>query len=48
MDAGIVKDQIKVPEISDQTITLRERKTGKDTELAYMPENVPKKQAEYI
>ncbi len=29
-------------------ITLREPKSGKESELAYMPENVSKKLAEYI
>ena len=40
--------KIKVSDISDRTITLREPKSGKDAELAYMPDNVSKKLAEYI
>jgi integrase/recombinase XerD len=40
--------KIKVSDVSDITITLREPKSGKDTERAYMPENVSKKLAEYI
>ena len=40
--------KIKVSDISDRTITLREPKSGKETELAYMPENVSKKLAKYI
>jgi hypothetical protein len=34
--------KIKVSDVSDRTITLREPKSGKDTERAYMPENVSK------
>lgn len=34
--------KIKVSDISDRTITLREPKSGKDAELAYMPDNVSK------
>jgi len=40
--------KIKVSDVSDRTITLREPKSGKDTERAYMPENVSRKLAEYI
>lgn len=40
--------KIKVSDVSDRTITLREPKSGKETELAYMPENVSKKLAKYI
>jgi len=40
--------KIKVSDVSDRTITLREPKSGKETERAYMPENVSKKLAEYI
>ena len=40
--------KIKVSDVSDRTITLREPKSGKESELAYMPENVSKKLAEYI
>ncbi|MFZ3114212.1 MAG: site-specific integrase [Syntrophales bacterium] len=40
--------KIKVSDISDRTITLREPKSGKDAELAYMPDSVSKKLAEYI
>jgi integrase len=40
--------KIKVSDVSDRTITLREPKSGKETEIAYMPENVSRKLAEYI
>lgn len=40
--------KIKVSDVSDRTITLREPKSGKESELAYMPENVSKKLTEYI
>jgi integrase/recombinase XerD len=40
--------KIRVTDVSDRTITLREPKSGKETERAYMPENVSKKLAEYI
>jgi integrase/recombinase XerD len=40
--------KIRMADISDRTITLREPKSVKDTERAYMPENVSKKLAEYI
>jgi integrase len=40
--------KIKVSDVSDRTITLREPKSGKETERAYMPENVSRKLAEYI
>jgi hypothetical protein len=40
--------KIKVSDVSDRTITLQEPKSGKESELAYMPENVLKKLAEYI
>jgi integrase len=40
--------KIKVSDVSDRTITLREPKSGKESELAYMPENVSKKLAKYI
>jgi integrase/recombinase XerD len=40
--------KIKASDVSDRTITLREPKSGKDTERAYMPENVSRKLAEYI
>lgn len=40
--------KIKVPDISDRTITLRAPKSGKESGLAYMPENVSIKPAEYI
>ncbi|MEN6320034.1 MAG: hypothetical protein ABFD82_14920 [Syntrophaceae bacterium] len=39
---------MKVSDISERTITLREPKSGKESELAYMPENVSKKLAKYI
>jgi integrase len=40
--------KIKVSDISDRTITLRTPKSGKESELAYMPENVSKRLAEYV
>ncbi len=40
--------KIKASDVSDRTITLREPKSGKETERAYMPENVAKKLAEYV
>jgi integrase/recombinase XerD len=40
--------KIKASDVSDRTITLREPKSGNDTERAYMPENVSRKLAEYI
>jgi len=40
--------KIKASDISDRTITLREPKSGKETERAYMPENVSRKLAEYV
>jgi integrase/recombinase XerD len=40
--------KIKVSDISDRTITLREPKSGKESELAYMPGNVSKRLAEFI
>ncbi|MBU1055063.1 MAG: tyrosine-type recombinase/integrase [Proteobacteria bacterium] len=40
--------KIKVSDISDRTITLREPKSGKESEMAYMPENVSRKLGEYI
>lgn len=40
--------KIKVSDVSDRTITLREPKSGKESELAYMPENVSKKLTKYI
>jgi len=39
---------IRVSDVSDRTITLRVPKSGKDSELAYMPENISRKFAEYI
>ena len=40
--------KIKVSDVSDRTITLREPKPGKDSEMAYMPENVSRKLADYV
>jgi len=40
--------KIKVSDVSDRTISLREPKSGKDAEMAYMPENVSRKLVEYI
>ena len=39
---------IKVSDVSDRTITHREPKSGKEAGMAYMPENVSRKPAEYI
>jgi integrase len=40
--------KIKVGDVSDRTITLREPKSGKEAEKAYMPENISRKLVEYI
>ena len=40
--------KIKVSDVSDRTVTLREPKSGKESEMAYMPENVSRKLGEYI
>lgn len=40
--------KIKAADVSDRTLTLREPKSGKEAERAYMPENVSKKLAEYV
>jgi integrase len=40
--------KIKVSDVSDRTITLREPKSGKEAEKAYMPENVSRKLLGYI
>ncbi|HBH86855.1 MAG TPA: site-specific integrase [Syntrophaceae bacterium] len=40
--------KIRVSDVSDRTIILREPKSGKELEMAYMPENVAKKLTEYI
>jgi integrase len=40
--------KIKGSDVCDRTITLREPKSGKETERAYMPENVSRKLAEYV
>jgi integrase len=40
--------KIRVTDVSDRTITLREPKSGKEAERAYMPENVSRKLVEYI
>lgn len=40
--------KLKAADVSDRTITLREPKSGKEAEKAYMPENVSRKLAEYI
>ena len=39
---------IRASDISERTITLRTPKSGRDTELAFMPENISKKLKEYI
>ena len=40
--------KIKVSDVSDRTITLREPKSGKEAETAYMPENMSRTLVEYI
>ena len=40
--------KIKVSDVADRTITLRGPKSGKEAEVAYMPENVSRKLMEYI
>jgi integrase/recombinase XerD len=40
--------KLKVSDVSDRTITLREPKSGKEAETAYMPENVSRKLGEYL
>jgi integrase len=40
--------KIRVSDVSDRTITLRVPKSGKEMEMAYMPENVSRKLMEYI
>jgi integrase/recombinase XerD len=40
--------KIRVSDVSDRTIALREPKSGKEVEMAYMPENISRKLAEYI
>jgi integrase/recombinase XerD len=40
--------KIRVSDVSDRTIILREPKSGKEIEMAYMPENVSRKLVEYI
>lgn len=40
--------KIKASDVSERTITLREPKSGKESEMAYMPENVSRKLTEYI
>lgn len=39
---------IRASDVSARTIILRGPKSGKDTEIAYMPENISRKLAEYI
>jgi integrase len=40
--------KITVSDVSDRILTLRDPKSGKEVEMAYMPENVSRKLAEYI
>ena len=40
--------KIRVSDVSDRNITLRDPKSGKEMEMAYMPENVSRKLMEYI
>jgi integrase len=40
--------KIRVSDVSDRTISLMEPKSGKDAEIAYMPENISRKMSEYI
>ncbi len=39
---------MRVSDVSDRTIILRDPKSGKEAEIAYMPENVSRKLAEYV
>jgi integrase/recombinase XerD len=40
--------KIRVSDVSERKILLREPKSGKEAEMAYMPEPVAKRMAEYI
>jgi integrase len=40
--------KIRVSDVSDRTISLMEPKSGKDAEIAYVPENISRKMSEYI
>jgi len=40
--------KLKVSDVAERTITLREPKSGRDAEVAYMPENISRKLVEYI
>jgi integrase len=40
--------KIRVSDVSDRSIILREPKSGKEAEMAYMPENISRKLVEYI
>jgi len=40
--------KIRVSDVAERTITLREPKSGKNAEIAYMPETISRKIAEYI
>lgn len=39
--------KIKVSDVTERTITLRQPKSGRDAEVAYMPENISRKLVEY-
>jgi len=40
--------KIRVSDVSDRTVVLRDPKSGKEAEIAYMPENVSRKLSEYV
>jgi len=40
--------KVRASDVADRTITLREPKSGKEAEKAYMPENLSRKLAEYV
>jgi len=40
--------KIRVSDVSDRTLVLRDHKSGKEAEIAYMPENVSRKLSEYV
>ena len=40
--------KVRASDVVDRTITLREPKSGKEAEKAYMPENLSRKLAEYV
>ena len=40
--------KIKVSDVVERTITLKEPKSGREAEVAYMPENISRKLVEYV